>query len=193
MACTHSNSRFGFGTLLGAGMRPGIEFIFENEGDDAPGHVPGDVRVTLVAEPHVRFIWAGDDLATQVRQFMHTVMAKICIRSARMMFACVISSQSVRPPALPVCHFPRLVPFSFLPCLDCSLNSSTTVQSSLLLLLVMRVLQLALRHVHTPPHVAKQALSSDSAGKHTACFGAAGRHAWGGADYHRRADAAGSA
>ena len=61
------------------------------------------------------------------------------------------------------------------------------------ILLVMRVLQLALRHVHTPPHVAKQALSSDSAGKHTACFGAAGRHAWGGADYHRRADAAGSA
>jgi DnaJ family protein A protein 2 len=46
-------------------MRPGIEFIFENEGDDAPGHIPGDVRVTLCAEPHVRFFWAGDDLATQ--------------------------------------------------------------------------------------------------------------------------------
>jgi DnaJ-class molecular chaperone len=46
-------------------MRPGIEFIFENEGDDAPGHIPGDVRVTLCAEPHTRFFWAGDDLATQ--------------------------------------------------------------------------------------------------------------------------------
>ena len=46
-------------------MRPGIEFIFENEGDDAPGHIPGDVRVTLCAEPHACFFCAGDDLATQ--------------------------------------------------------------------------------------------------------------------------------
>jgi DnaJ-class molecular chaperone len=46
-------------------MRPGIMFVFENEGDDAPGHIPGDVRVTLCAEPHARFFWAGDNLATQ--------------------------------------------------------------------------------------------------------------------------------
>ena len=47
-------------------MRPGLEFTFEGEGDDAPGHYPGDVRITLCAEPHPRFFWAGNDLATQV-------------------------------------------------------------------------------------------------------------------------------
>lgn len=47
------------------GMRPGTQFIFECEGDDAVGCVPGDVCVILKLEPHDRFLCAGSDLATE--------------------------------------------------------------------------------------------------------------------------------
>ena len=46
-------------------MRPGTQFIFECEGDDAVGCVPGDVCVILKLEPHDRFLCAGSDLATE--------------------------------------------------------------------------------------------------------------------------------
>jgi len=50
---------------ISPGMRPGTQFIFEFEGDDGPGIVPGDVKVVLYAEPHTRFLSAGDDIATE--------------------------------------------------------------------------------------------------------------------------------
>jgi DnaJ-class molecular chaperone len=46
------------------GMRPGTQFVFECEGDDATGCIPGDVCVILKLEPHERFLCAGSDLAT---------------------------------------------------------------------------------------------------------------------------------
>ena len=48
------------------GMRPGTRFIFECEGDDAIGCIPGDVCVILKLEPHERFVAAGSDIATEV-------------------------------------------------------------------------------------------------------------------------------
>lgn len=49
------------------GMRAGTQFVFQCEGDEAEGMVPSDVVVTLIVEPHSRFVAVGDNLATEVR------------------------------------------------------------------------------------------------------------------------------
>lgn len=55
-------------------MRPGTQFIFECEGDDATGCVPGDVCVILKLEPHERFLCSGSDLATDYTMTLADVL-----------------------------------------------------------------------------------------------------------------------
>ncbi|EPY18655.1 molecular chaperone DnaJ [Strigomonas culicis] len=49
------------------GLPEGHVLVYELEGDQQPGVVPGDVRVTLLSAPHPVFTRHGDDLHMQVR------------------------------------------------------------------------------------------------------------------------------
>ena len=63
---TRAPERCSLSIEIARGMRGGTTFVFECEGDDAPGFVPGDVHVILVLEPHARFVASGDDIATEM-------------------------------------------------------------------------------------------------------------------------------
>jgi len=47
---------------IGAGWKNGTKVTFSQQGDEAPGYIPGDLIYTLREKPHPRFVRKGNDL-----------------------------------------------------------------------------------------------------------------------------------
>jgi len=52
--------------IVEQGMADGDEIKFENEGDEQPDAVPGDLIFKIATEPHKRFVRQGDNLHTKM-------------------------------------------------------------------------------------------------------------------------------
>jgi DnaJ-related protein SCJ1 len=48
--------------MIERGMPDGHEVVFEKEGEQSPGIIPGDVVIKLKTKPHPRFVRRGNDL-----------------------------------------------------------------------------------------------------------------------------------